>query len=793
MASPGEKLNDISQGILSPTASTQIDNISVGQIYNGTLDLPQLDPINRLHPVNDQVDTIFEGSSRFDFSSLPVDTITRPTTIGSTHQSALQGNTPNFVSGQTFVLPASTGSLCNEMTNPCFKPSVPDSVGARRPDFDSQFDMTAAGPSSLNFAGSLNSTMTGTFSSGITNQREIQDLVPMPVLASRPIQLASAELPYRQFQTSPTSMSHSLDQSLPSQSVGTGRTTRKRPRSSEPTQDLQLSIIRQQLSKQTGVPEHSLEAFCLGPQPKQKRSRTSIQRRNRKDVQYAGGACVLCFISKRKCSGQRPCDYCRRYWEKRVYTSTSFMWTCDVWTKLTDHNIFKYPLEDISTPEFLATFTSLCSDLDTFLRKCGYYLDLMDSVEPPGLRTIFYQRRIGDDFWFYSYCHSILQWKAVLLLLAPENRHNLAIFERLYRVSCLSLFKECDEAFISLQKDSALVVTALVFGENQYLRNMTPEYALADHIESALRSRLKVLCAQLFDWSPSQKSVRKLKNLELAQNISFAGASSFLPPHYRGCLVHDRLTSRVGVLLSSDTTLWESLPCLLNRCNSNKSGDDALQRDHCCCGWMFDSLPSGLLSFFGQSARSFADFLHANDGFINFAGESPNFEVRDLVSKFFGPLDLEEKNRPKETTIWILKLKTALFQQALRRSLLRSFLVIHNLNKFTTITLSEGQLMVQAEGYRQVVLLYTLLTAVYIFGSFWSKEHWNGTKSVEEVVDIFDAWSMDAPAVQEGHSYLGKKLYRLDFLRRRLATGVSLDDYNNSFQWDQGAKETRAA
>ena len=417
----------------------------------------------------------------------------------------------------------------------------------------------------------------------------------------------------------------------------------------------------------------------------------------------------------------------------------------------------------------------------------------MDSVEPPRLRTHFYQRRIVNDFWLYSYCHSILQWKAVLLLLAPENRHILAIFERLYRVSCLSLFKECDEAFISLQKNSALVVTALVFGENQYLRNMTPEYALADHIDLALRSRLKVLCAQLFDWSSSQKSVRKLKNWELAQNISFAGASSFLPPHYRGCLVHDRFISRAGVPPPSDTTPWESLPCLLNRCNSNKSGDDALQRDDCCCGWMFDSLPSGLLSFFGQSARSFADCLHAKDGVITFAGESPNFKVRDLVSKLFGLSDLEEINRPKGTTILMPEWETALFRQALQCSFSYSFLVIHELNKRTTITLSEGQLMVQAEGYRQVVLLYTLQTAVYIFGSFWSKERWEGAKSVEEVDDIFDAWAMDAPAVQEGHFYLGEKLYQLDFLRRRLATGVSLDDYNNSFQRDQGATETRAA
>ena len=418
----------------------------------------------------------------------------------------------------------------------------------------------------------------------------------------------------------------------------------------------------------------------------------------------------------------------------------------------------------------------------------------MDTVEPSRPRTIFYQRRSADLVWIYSYSQSIVRWRAVLLLLAPENRHILALFERIYRDCCFRIFKLCDEAFKSPWEGGALSVTALVFGEVQYLRNMTPEYVLADHIDLALRSRLKVLCAQLFDWGPSQKPVRKLKNWKTARMIShFQGASSFLPPHYRGCLVHDRFISRAGVPSPSDTTPLEPLPCLLNRCNINKSGDDALQRDHCCCGWMFDSLPSGLLSFFGQSARSFADCLHAKDGVINFAGESPDFEVRNLLSKVFGPSDLEEINRPKEITVSILDWKTALFRQALCCSLRYSFLAIHEFNNFTTITLSQDQLMVQAEGYRQLVLLFILPTAVYIYGSFWSKEGWKGEKSLEEVVEIFDAWAVDAPAVEEGLYYLYKQLHHLDFLRRRLATGVSLADYNNSFQRDQGATETRAA
>lgn len=165
-----------------------------------------------------------------------------------------------------------------------------------------QFGMTSAGPSSFDFVDLSNSTLAGPSHSGVTNQFGMQGLMPTPVLGQTSMQPALAGLTYRQCPnpTQPISTSYSLYQDRPSQNHGMGKTTRKRPRSPKPTQEQRLSAIRQQLSKRTGVPELSLDAFCFNPDPAPKRSRTSFQKQNKKDVENAGGACFLCVVSKRK-------------------------------------------------------------------------------------------------------------------------------------------------------------------------------------------------------------------------------------------------------------------------------------------------------------------------------------------------------------------------------------------------------------------------------------------------------------------------------------------------------------
>ena len=75
---------------------------------------------------------------------------------------------------------------------------------------------------------------------------------------------------------------------------------RKRPRSPQPTKAQRLSAVQHQLAKQTGVPETSLSVMCFNTDPRPKRSRTSSQKQNKKDVQNIGGSCFLCLVYKKK-------------------------------------------------------------------------------------------------------------------------------------------------------------------------------------------------------------------------------------------------------------------------------------------------------------------------------------------------------------------------------------------------------------------------------------------------------------------------------------------------------------
>ena len=75
---------------------------------------------------------------------------------------------------------------------------------------------------------------------------------------------------------------------------------RKRPRSAEPTNAKRLTDARRQLAKRIRVPENSLSVMCFDTESQPKRSRTSSQKQNKKDVENVGGSCLLCFIDKKK-------------------------------------------------------------------------------------------------------------------------------------------------------------------------------------------------------------------------------------------------------------------------------------------------------------------------------------------------------------------------------------------------------------------------------------------------------------------------------------------------------------
>ena len=74
---------------------------------------------------------------------------------------------------------------------------------------------------------------------------------------------------------------------------------RKRLGSSQPTKAQRLSAIQRQFAKKSGLPEVSLGVMCFGEEPSSKRKRTSSQKRNKKEVEDAGGSCFLCRVLKK--------------------------------------------------------------------------------------------------------------------------------------------------------------------------------------------------------------------------------------------------------------------------------------------------------------------------------------------------------------------------------------------------------------------------------------------------------------------------------------------------------------
>ena len=477
------------------------------------------------------------------------------------------------------------------------------------------------------------------------------------------------------------------------------------------------------------------------------------------------------------------------------------MWTCDVWSKLTDFNIFNspsgiffalnsrtsadLPLEDISK----VTFASAFSDRSEFEQKFGYLQELMDTLEPLRLRARLYRREMLEVS-FYTYAHSIVRWKEAILYMVPEMERVIAFFESRFRYHYLNVCKLCDHMYKSAQKGLALIWTVLILDEVQYLRGseiLEPEPLLAESTIPALESRLKVLCTQIFDFDPPEKPTRELKNQDLAMFLDHqTTASSFLPSHYhspQSSIIYIIRTVRNELPPPGTTVQWDSPPCLLSRANGNTSGYDTLQMDHCgdicCCGWMFDSLPSGLLSFFDLSAKSFAHHFHAKEWTVDFAGEKPAFEAHHIMHVMFDSTDVEQMILQKEMAIVNLRKKMSIFRQACKVSLQHFFIGIRILKQLsTTMKLSEAQIKVQVEDYRQIMLFYILKTAVLIYYAYFKAngKSETGAESVQDLVAEFIYWQDISPEVKEHTKFLLKLMCKLHLLRLDLVAGMSRND-----------------
>jgi hypothetical protein len=409
----------------------------------------------------------------------------------------------------------------------------------------------------------------------------------------------------------------------------------------------------------------------------------------------------------------------------------------------------------------------------------------MNSLEPFRPRMVWRTRTVelkGFDFFkilqLYSYSHSITRLKDLLLYLDPELHDVLPIFEDFYREACLLMFKFCDAAHKFLNKnfpkDFAITVMVFVFDEVKGLKEMpTLDASIAEHLQLALKSRLKVLLSRVFDSggtkAPGWKST---DNLLLGLIDYIEEISSVLPPQYSGCSIGWWAHLRGEVLPHIAAINMDSSSCLLRRPNIIKRYHNDPQMDDCCCGWMTDSIPSGVLAFFAYSAESFARQLHAKEWV-----KGSSFKARELMNTVF--------ERPSITNANLRK-KIAIFREALYWTLDKCFKYSSKLYLHPTVMLPEDKLVDLARTQRQVLLVIILEEAAAINHDFWISRGLDeeeditcDTERTHKIICDFEDWESNSPPKFDETGFeLFMRLINCDFKRWNIVTGMSPDDYS---------------
>jgi hypothetical protein len=287
------------------------------------------------------------------------------------------------------------------------------------------------------------------------------------------------------------------------------------------------------------------------------------------------------------------------------------MWTCDVATKLTDFKIFNLPSDTALSAKRIESF-----DLDkgshAYRRKYTPLLQLMDDLEPNELRG--FSEMFGELF----HTSQFFQWRAVLLYFAPEAPSFLAIQELIYRHVCLLTLRFCDLAHKpGPPKDLVIFAIVNLLTEVPRLRRSEElDSSSADHLEDILRSRLKILCAIVFH--PDQFDANKNPKLfQLGMLIARREGLSYLPPRDWGRSGLPLENGRDVMSAHSTATRQYISSCLLSRPESSEQGPNASKTDGCCCGLVFDNIPTYLLIFFPHSLGSFMRCVHGRPGPTN--------------------------------------------------------------------------------------------------------------------------------------------------------------------------------
>ena len=138
---------------------------------------------------------------------------------------------------------------------------------------------------------------------------------------------------------------------------------------------------------------------------------------------------------------------------------------------------------------------------------------------------------------------------------------------------------------------------------------------MLDYLKEILQNCLQVLGSRAFNFdeskkvNPSKESVSLFVAMMVSRQPELV---SYVPPRY--CRYIDRLEFNLSnaIPVHPPPKPLDLSACLLRRFDGSKYCNDNTETKDCCCGWTFDSIPAGLLSFCGYSAQSFAGYIHSD-------------------------------------------------------------------------------------------------------------------------------------------------------------------------------------
>ena len=308
-------------------------------------------------------------------------------------------------------------------------------------------------------------------------------------------------------------------------------------------------------------------------------------------------------------------------------------------------------------------------------------------------------------------------------------------------------------------KESAVVAGVLVFKEIKHLTKTDKlDPSAVEHVQLALKTRLKILCSRIFDYDEStsrQETFPKIliNIINLVPELAFC-----LPPRHRQGFVPYFVPA----------TPLDLSACLERRSDSSDNSCDDRQIDSCCCGWAFDSIPPVLRNLFGHSARSFAHCVHSGPQKLLLGGEELAFDIRQAMNEVFGGPWSDNSSLRKSTIVFASILSVLLWQLFERSNYETEELINREMlsGMFRSACLTEY--------YRPRFFVHLLRSAVVMYHEFWNLDRESETDAENSGVlwNHVYVWALERPDFGRGDFLFGVS----DILIRRMLVEMTGPD-----------------